>query len=74
MQQTVNVRALPDRIARVSPRGPFIPSDAFVTVPATAYIRRLIQVHGDIEIEPAKAPKAEAKRAEIVAPETKAKE
>lgn len=59
------VQAKPDRIARVSPRGEFIPATHAIAVEKTAYITRLIDVHGDIFLaqdptaKPAKpAPKA----------------
>lgn len=60
--KTISVRALPDRISREAPDGPFIPSDRYVNVAHTPYIERLLNVHGDIEQEPAKkAPPAEPK-------------
>ena len=39
-----------------------IPSDKFVTIPMTAHVRRLIDVHKDVEVEPQRAAprKAEA--------------
>lgn len=58
----VRVKAVEGRIARRSPRGELIPHDRFVKVPMTQYIHRLINVWGDVEVEPAKkpAPKSEA--------------
>lgn len=62
----VKIKAKPDRVARVSPRGSFIPSDRFIPVEETPYIRRLINVHKDVIVEPKKpvvtaAPKPETK-------------
>lgn len=65
---TIRVRALPDRIAREDPRGPFIPEDQFVSVRNTPYIQRLLNVHGDIEQEPAKVKLAKAPTAKAEAP------
>lgn len=48
----IRVKAVPERVVRESPRGPMIPSDRFVSVPATPYIMRLIEVHGDLLVEP----------------------
>lgn len=45
----IYVRAKPGVIARMSPRGPVIPHDKYVPVEDTAYIRRLLDHHGDIE-------------------------
>lgn len=59
-RKTVTVRAVKGRIARESVRGRMIPEDKFVTLPETRYLRRLIDVHGDVEEkqeQPAKAPK-----------------
>lgn len=48
----LSVRALPDRVAYDAPRGgKKIPSDQYVPVPDNAYIRRLINHWGDIEVE-----------------------
>jgi hypothetical protein len=50
----INVRALPDRVAFTAPKnGKPIPSDRFIAVQETPWIRRLIDVHGDIEVQPA---------------------
>ncbi|MGL5734762.1 MAG: hypothetical protein ACRCYS_07840 [Beijerinckiaceae bacterium] len=49
----IYVKALPGRVARVSPRGAMIPSDHFVAVDFTPYVKRLLEVHGDIELQPA---------------------
>lgn len=62
----IRVRTVQGRIARESPRGDFIPTDKFVRVTLTPYIRRLIEVHKDLEVEvpkvaavkPTKAPAA----------------
>lgn len=48
----IYVRAVHGRIARESPQGAFIPDNAFVPVQHTAYIDRLINVHGDIQVKP----------------------
>jgi hypothetical protein len=61
------VKALPGRVARVSPRGAMIPSDQFVPVDFTPYIRRLLKVHGDIEARDTAAPKATKAKAEPAA-------
>lgn len=46
----IHVRALPGRAAFTAPRGgQRIPDDKFITVPLTAWIRGLIERHGDIE-------------------------
>ena len=54
----IYVKALPGRVARVSPRGAMIPSDQFVPVDHTPYVERLLKVHGDIEARATAAPKA----------------
>lgn len=61
--QRIRVKAVEGRIARIAPSGPFIPSDRFIDVIETKYIRRLIDVHGDAiqEPEPKPEPKAEPK-------------
>lgn len=46
----IYVRTLPGRVARESRNGEFIPSDRFVPVAPSAYIDRLLNVHGDIEV------------------------
>jgi hypothetical protein len=57
----VVVKAIEGRIARTSKHGEFIPSDRYVRVEYTAYIKRLLDVHGDIVQEPAtQAPAPEA--------------
>lgn len=63
MTNTVSVRAVEGRIARTSARGGFIPSDQYVAVQNSRYIQRLLNVHGDIELEPVTAtqPVASAK-------------
>ena len=55
-RKMVTVRAVKGRIARESARGRMIPDDAFVKIPETAYLRRLIDVHGDLEEKQAKPP------------------
>lgn len=50
----IYVRTLPGRVARESRNGEFIPSDRFVPVSPSAYIDRLLNVHGDIEVQPEK--------------------
>ena len=57
MTAKISVRAVTGRIARTAPNGPFIPHDAFVEVELTAYVQRLLHVHGDIEVEPLAQPK-----------------
>lgn len=47
----IYVRAKPGRVVRESPRGNFIPADAFVPVKPSVYIDRLINVHGDLEVQ-----------------------
>jgi hypothetical protein len=59
---TVYVRTLEGRVARVSPKGAFIPHHEHVGVKLTPYIARLANHHGDIELlrekpSAAKAPK-----------------
>lgn len=49
----VSVKAVEGRIARTSPTGSFIPSDRYVSVELTPYLRRLIKLHGDVVVEPA---------------------
>jgi hypothetical protein len=57
----VIVKAVEGRIARTSKHGEFIPSDRYVRVEYTPYIKRLLDVHGDIVQEPvAQAPAPEA--------------
>ena len=58
MSNKIEVKAVEGRIARVSPRGAFIPHDRFIPVVATPYILRLRDVHGDIEERPKKQAKA----------------
>lgn len=69
--KNIKVRAVKGRIVREEPRGPFIPSDRFVAVPETAYIRRLIDHHGDLEIEPKPAPVKPKMDMPVGIPETK---
>lgn len=71
MSDYIYVRAVPGRIARESPTGPFIPHDRYVPVRNTPYVSRLLRFHQDIELEP-KAKKAEPKPAE--APASKAED
>lgn len=50
---TIFVRCLPDRVANTAPSGGRpIPRDRFIPVQDTPWIRRLIAVHGDIEVQP----------------------
>lgn len=52
---TISVRALPGRVVYDAPRGgKRIPSDKYVKVQDSHYIRRLADVWGDIELESAK--------------------
>lgn len=48
-RKTVTVRAVKGRIARESARGRMIPDDKYIVIPETPYVRRLIDVHGDLE-------------------------
>lgn len=52
----ISVKAREGRVVRESPTGKFIPTDKFVSVENTAYVRRLIHEWGDLEVEPTKAP------------------
>lgn len=54
----IQVKAVPGRIARTAKDGDFIPSDRYVQVELTNYIRRLRDHHGDIVEKPAKAEPA----------------
>ena len=63
---TVYVRTLEGRVARVSPKGAFIPQKEFIGVKLTPYISRLVNVHGDIEIQRTKATAASAPKADEV--------
>lgn len=56
----VYVRTLEGRVARVSPKGAFIPHKEFVGVTLTPYLSRLAEVHGDIEIQRTKPSEAKA--------------
>lgn len=47
----IKVRAVAGRVAFESPTGKRIPHDKFVQVERTAYIDRLVRVHGDIEVQ-----------------------
>lgn len=70
----ISVKAVEGRIARTSPDGPFIPSDQYVNVEKTPYITRLLDFHGDIELEPVKAKKTTAAKAPPKAPAATADE
>ena len=61
----ISVKAVKGRIARTSPRGELIPSDAYTWVEVSPYVMRLVNFWGDLEIEPAKPV---AKAAAPVAP------
>jgi len=52
MSRKIKVKAKPDRVVRVSPRGEMIPSDRFIAVEATPYIMRLLNHHQDLIQEP----------------------
>jgi hypothetical protein len=55
----INVKTVAGRVAFDSPRGgKRIPTDKFVSVPETNYIRRLIDIHGDLTEEGGKAKPA----------------
>lgn len=64
------VRAVEGRVARESAKGRLIASDKFVPVNDTPYIRRLIEVHGDIEVrkDPEPKPVAEKKPEKAATP------
>lgn len=47
----ISVKAKEGRVAYDSPRGNIIPTDDFKLVDDTPWIRRLLEVHGDIEVE-----------------------
>lgn len=55
----ISVKAVKGRVARTSPNGPMIPHDHYMMVEDTKYIRRLLDFHKDITLEPAKV-KSEA--------------
>lgn len=55
----IKVRAVAGRVARTARDGEFIPHDRYVRVDYTPYIARLLNVHGDIEVEPETTPAAE---------------
>ena len=69
----VRVKAVAGRIARTSPRGDFIPTDRYITVERTNYIDRLINVHGDVTVEPAAVAPEMDKPAPIEIPKKEAK-
>ena len=47
----ISVRTAKGRVARTSPRGEYIPTDRYTSVPDTPYIQRLLS-YGDLELEP----------------------
>lgn len=52
----IKVRTVAGRKAYTAPRGgKLIPTDEFVSVEHTPYIDRLINFHGDLEVEKEKA-------------------
>lgn len=57
----LSVKAVPGRVARTAPNGEMIPHDRFVKVPDTAYIRRLLDHHGDIILQP-KSPEPDRRK------------
>lgn len=59
MAKYIKVKAAEGRVARDGPNGRYIPADKFMEVQETAYIRRLIDVHGDLieETAASSAPK-----------------
>ena len=60
----ISVKTKKGRIAYTAARGGTrIPDDKFVEVEHTNYIKRLIDYHGDLEVEKAPAAKADAKPA-----------
>ena len=54
--KTIRVKAVAGRIARNGPSGELIPDDRYVTVDETPYMKRLINHHGDVTVEPEKKP------------------
>lgn len=58
----IYVRAKPGRVARLSPKGPYIPYDEFISAVQTPYLDRLANVHEDIEVSV--APVAKRKKAD----------
>ena len=69
---SIRVRALPDRVVYDAPRGgKRIPSDKFVSVQGSNYIRRLIEHWGDVELEGEVSPKAKAPTPTLTAPAPK---
>lgn len=48
MPKYIRVKAVEGRVARDGPKGRYIPTDAFMEVQETRYIRRLIDVQGDL--------------------------
>jgi len=60
----ISVKTKKGRVAFSASRGGVrIPDDKFVEVEQTPYINRLIDYHGDLEVEKAPAAKADAKPA-----------
>lgn len=53
---TIRVKAVTGRIARTSPNGEMISSDRYTSVTDTHYVRRLIDFHGDLVMEPTLEP------------------
>lgn len=56
----IYVRAKEGRVARVSPKGAFIPHTEFIGVRPSPYLTRLAHVHGDIEVSSTPTPKQAA--------------
>lgn len=55
----ISVKAVEGRVAFSAPRGGTqIPNDRFVKVQDTPWVRRLIEVHGDVVIEDEKKSKS----------------
>jgi hypothetical protein len=52
MSDMIRVKTAEGRIARTSPRGDFIPTEYYINVELTGYVQRLIEVHGDLIVEP----------------------
>lgn len=61
--QRIMARAVEGRIARESPHGPLIPHGTYTPLLMTPYLERLLNVHGDIELEPVKPAPAAPKKA-----------
>lgn len=65
----LSVKAKAGRVAYDRPKhGNLIPTDHYVSVEDTPYIRRLLNYHEDIELQPAEKEKPAAKTAAVADP------